>query len=121
MNVGIGHNQDIPVKVIRTDRRKTATVKIVEGKVHVIVPKRLSNKRIEELIKQKSNWIRGKLHLQASMPPVRPKEFVSGEAFAYLGRNYRLKLLEGFSGDVKLKAGRSIGSIKAILPETRMY
>ena len=65
MNFAISNQQDIPIKVIRTDRRKTATIKIVEGDVHVIVPPRLSQKRIEELIKQKSSWIRQKLHLQA--------------------------------------------------------
>ncbi len=36
--------------------------------------------------------------------PVRAKEFVSGESFSYLGRNYRLKVSEGVSL-VELKAG----------------
>ena len=112
MNLAIGNQQDIPIKVIRTDRRKTATIKIVEGDVHVIVPQHLSQKRIEELIKQKANWIRQKLHLQASIQPVRPKEYVSGEAFSYLGKNYRLKLSEGDTEGVKLKGGRFMLEVK---------
>ena len=107
MNHVIGQ-QEVPIKVIRTDRRKTATIKIVEGDVHVIVPQRLSQKRIEELIQQKSNWIRQKLHLQASIQPVRPKEYISGEAFSYLGKNYRLKLSEGDTEGFKLKGGKFI-------------
>jgi len=107
VNLAVGNNE-VPIKVIRTDRRKTATIKIVGGDVHVIVPMRLSQKRIEELIKQKANWIRQKLHLQASIQPVKPKEYVSGEAFSYLGKNYRLKLAEGDTEDVKLKSGRFV-------------
>lgn len=105
MNLAVGQTE-VPIKVIRTDRRKTATIKIVEGDVHVIVPQSLSQKRIEALIKQKTKWIRQKLNLQASIQPVRPKEYVSGEAFSYLGKNYRLKLSQGASGSVKLVAGR---------------
>jgi len=114
VNLAIG-NSKVPIKVIRTDRRKTATIKIVEGDVHVIVPQRLSQKRIEELIKQKSDWIRQKLHLQASIQPVKPKEYISGEAFSYLGKNYRLKLSEGDTEGVKLKGGRFMLAV----PKTR--
>ena len=45
MNLTTGQNE-VPIKVIRTDRRKTATIKIVEGDVHVIVPRKLSQQRI---------------------------------------------------------------------------
>ncbi len=104
-NLAISNNE-VPIKVIRTDRRKTATIKIVEGDVHVIVPQHLSQKRIEELIQRKANWIRQKLHQQASIQPVRPKEYITGEAFSYLDKNYRLKLTEGDTMGVKLKGGR---------------
>jgi predicted metal-dependent hydrolase len=114
VNLEIGH-KEVPIKIIRTDRRKTATIKIVEGDVHVIVPRRLSQKLIEELIKRKTNWIRQKLHLQASIQPVRPKEYVSGEAFSYLGKNYRLKLSEGNTAGVKLKGGRFMLEVKSAL------
>ena len=35
----------------------------------------------------------------------KPKEYVSGENFSYLGRNYRLKVIRGSDYGVKLKGG----------------
>lgn len=117
MNLHIGQ-REVPITVIRTGRRKTATIKIVEGDVHVIVPQHLSQKRIEELIRKKTPWIQQKLHLQASIKPVKPKEYVSGEAFSYLGKNYRLKLIEGDSEGVKLKGGRFLVEVEKSLSGT---
>ena len=93
------------VDVKRTNRRKTATVKIEQGVVQVVVPKTLSQQEIDDLIANKSNWIRQKLILQQSVPVSTPKQFVSGESFTYLGRNYRLKVLTGDLQPVKLKQG----------------
>lgn len=105
MNLSVVNHPDIPITVIRTDRRKTASIKVVEGDVQVIVPSTLSDMGINDLIQKKSSWIRQKLQLQKLIKPVRPKEFVSGESFSYLGKNYRLKLHESNAGGVKLKGG----------------
>jgi hypothetical protein len=93
------------VDVKRTNRKKTASIKIEQGVVQVIVPKNLPQKEIDDLLKQKSDWIRQKLIIQQSVPLSTPKEFVSGESFSYLGRNYRLKVLTGDLQPVKLKQG----------------
>ena len=106
MNLDIGYGSEVAVNVVRTDRRKTATIEVVAGDVRVICPRRLSEERIEALVRRKAAWIRQKLRLQAALPPVKPKEYVSGEAFSYLGKNYRLKLTRGARGQVKLVGGR---------------
>ena len=93
-------------EVIRTGRRKTASVRVQEGKVSVAVPQSLSDLRIEALLEKKARWIREKLLLQEKAEPVTPKEYVSGESFTYLGRNYRLKVESGKPVSVKLKQGR---------------
>ena len=93
------------VDVKRTNRKKTASIKIEQGVVQVIVPQNLPQKEIDDLLKQKSDWIRQKLIIQQSVPVSKPKEFVSGESFSYLGRNYRLKVLTGDLQPVKLKQG----------------
>ena len=93
------------VDVKRTNRKKTASIKIEQGVVQVIVPQNLPQKEIDDLLKQKSDWIRQKLIIQQSVPLSTPKEFVSGESFSYLGRNYRLKVLTGDLQPVKLKQG----------------
>ena len=51
-------------EVVRTDRRKTATVKVEEGKVSVVVPRSTSNDRVYALVTRKTRWIREKLLLQ---------------------------------------------------------
>ena len=96
------------VTVIRTKRKKTVSVQVRDGDVLVLVPRFLANVRIEELVNQKSRWIREKMRLQRESTPVKPKEYVSGECFTYLGRQYRLKLVNGKPGSVKLKNGRLV-------------
>ena len=93
------------VQVRRTNRRKTAAIQVQQGVVQVVVPQTLSQQAIDDLIAKKSNWIRQKLVLQQSVPVSKPKQFVSGESFTYLGRNYRLKVLTGQLQPVKLKHG----------------
>ena len=99
------YKRDFEVEVKRTNRRKTATLKIHEGVVQVIVPQKLSQQVIDDLIQKKTDWIRKKLIIQQSVPTYKPKEFVSGGFFSYLGRNYRLKVLTGDRQQAKLKHG----------------
>ena len=98
-------NFDFPFEIIRTDRVKSASIDVEDNLVKVTVPKNLSDERIEELIKGRILWIKQKLALQASAIVSKPKEYVDGEAFAYLGRNYRLKCAKGLEESVKLKSG----------------
>ena len=98
-------NFDFPFETIRTDRVKSASIDVEDNLVKVTVPKNLSDERIEELIKGRILWIKQKLALQATAIISKPKEYVDGEAFAYLGRNYRLKCANGTEESVKLKSG----------------
>ena len=94
---------DFPIEVRRSERKRTAEITIVDSQVIVAVPDTLSEERIESLINKRRGWINKKLALQSQVIPFKPKEFVTGEAFSYLGRNYRLKLTRNDS--VKLKNG----------------
>jgi predicted metal-dependent hydrolase len=102
----------ITAQVIRTSRRKTAQVRVDEGRVSILVPDDLSNSRIDEILTKKTQWIRGKMYLHGQALPVQLKEYISGESFSYLGRNYRLKVLKGSQPSVKLLNGR----LQATLP-----
>ncbi|MEW8359706.1 MAG: SprT family zinc-dependent metalloprotease [Candidatus Thiodiazotropha sp.] len=104
-------------EVIRTNRIKTATVKVDEGKVSVVIPKNLSDSRIKELVTNKTRWIREKILIHRQSAPSKPKEYVSGESFTYLGRNYRLKVETGKTKSVKLKNGKLIVTIPKKSPE----
>ena len=98
-------------KIIRTSRIKTASVKVEEGKVSVVVPQNLTDNGIEKLVKGKTRWIREKIYLHRQSAPSKSKEYISGESFSYLGRNYRLKLETRASTNVRLVNGRLLVSL----------
>lgn len=92
-------------EVIRTHRTKSASIKIDEGAVSVVVPRDLPTDRIEKLLTDKRRWIKEKLYIQDQARPTTSKEFVSGESLPYLGRNYRLKVERGSYQPAKLARG----------------
>ena len=96
---------EFPVEVIRTDRKRSASIYLDGEGIKVRVPKDLSDSRVRDLITRKSPWIKRKIREAELATPPRPKEFVSGETFSYLGRNYRLKVLPGAMPSLKLKGG----------------
>ena len=93
-------------QVNRTDRCKTATIKVEAGVVAVVVPRTLAEERIKKLLDDKKLWIQQKIALHPQAQVTTEKEYVSGEAFSYLGRNYRLKVTEGELTPIKLVQGR---------------
>lgn len=95
-------------EIIRTSRRKTADIRVEEGAVSVVVPSNTSLEKIDQLLLSKRQWIKEKMALQREMAPPSSKEYVSGEAFPYLGRNYRLKIERGPFAPVKLLHGRLV-------------
>ena len=100
------------VDVVRTGRSKSASIEVDGEHVRVLVPNTLSDQRINDLISKRSVWIKQKLAVHASTPEPSQREFVNGEAFPYLGRNYRLKLLDSDEYSVKLKHGYLVVSYR---------
>ena len=98
-------------EVIRTNRVKSANIKVEECAVSVVVPRQLPTERIEKLLKDKNRWIKEKIILQREALPISSKEYVSGEAFTYLGRNYRLKVQHGSFRPMKLLQGRLVVTV----------
>jgi len=98
----------IAYTIERRPRRKTASISVSPmNEVHVVIPEHLTEEQIQSLIDRKAKWIRNKIRFNSEVKyPYRPKEYVSGEAFSYLGRHYRLKVVAGESSPVKLESGR---------------
>jgi len=107
-------------EVARTQRKKSADLRVEEGAVSVVVPYDLSTERIEQLLKDKRRWIKEKILLQREAMSFNPKQFVSGESFSYLGRNYRLKVVDGHFAPVKLVQGRLVVSVPGGASEPHM-
>lgn len=95
-------------EVIRTNRRKTADVRVEDGTVSIVVPHHTSTEKIDQVLVNKRLWIQAKLALHREAAPISDKEFVSGEAFPYLGRNYRLKVEQANFEPVRLVQGRLV-------------
>lgn len=98
-------------EVIRTSRRKSADIRVEDGTVSIIVPLDTSSERVDKLLAAKRRWIREKIALHREATPASTKQYVSGEAFAYLGRNYRLKVECGNFAPVRLLQGRLVVTV----------
>ena len=81
---------------LKKSNRKTASIYIErDGSVSVLVPKTLKKSDVEELIEKKRKWIYRNLAEWQDMNAARiRRQYVSGEGFLYLGRSYRLKLVD---------------------------
>lgn len=99
------------VEVVRSGRKKSASIELDSGLVKIRVPKSLPDNRVRELIAKHTVWIKTKLKEQSERPAPKPKEYVSGEAFPYLGRNYRLKVVTGDSPSIRLKNGYLVATV----------
>ena len=97
---------DLIVEIKRSNRVKSVTITVEESSVLVAVPRLLELERIKKLLKNKKQWIKEKVALHHEAQPKSNKEFVSGECFSYLGRNYRLKVNQGYYKPAKLINGR---------------
>ena len=93
------------VKVKRTNRKKSASITLVGGIVKITVPKFMSDYTVRELIKKRTSWINIKLKEQSLKPPIIKKNYISGELFPYLGKNFKLKVINGERASIKLVGG----------------
>jgi len=98
--------KDITYTLKKSDR-KTASIYIErDGTVSVLVPKTLTKTDIHSLLETKRKWIYRNLAQWQDMNATRiRRQFVSGEGFLYLGRSYRLKLVDDQSERLLLKDG----------------
>jgi predicted metal-dependent hydrolase len=86
--------------------------------VSVVVPVDIDQERIDAVLKRRAPWILRKLADFREIKPLCTRhEFISGEKFPYLGRQYRLKVIaEDTSADASLtfQNGRFI----AVIPKS---
>ena len=67
------------------------------AKVTVLAPQDLNEEKILEIVQKKAGWIIERQKIIKNTDSDFAKEFVSGEAFSYLGREYRLKIIQSTS------------------------
>jgi len=88
---------DFEYEVIRRPRRKTVGICVKPDQtVQVAIPKRFPLAKVDALVHGKADWIRRKLaQYRDIQAQYQPRQYVSGEIFTCLGRDYRLKVVEG--------------------------
>lgn len=92
---------------IRFAERKTLTISVYPNKeVGVIAPFDASLEKIKEKVKKRVGWIISQQNYFESFEPVTPeRKYISGETHLYLGRQYRLKILENEEQKITLQNG----------------
>ncbi len=96
----------IPYEVVYSERRKRAAIAVYPNKrVVITVPKNLTPDETYGLMQKKAPWVIRKIDWFNQLEhPTLEKEYVNGETFLYLGRQYRLKIRHYDSGPTaKLK------------------
>ena len=73
------------------------------GTVEVLGPPDIRREAADALVAEEAPWIVQRLEGVVCWYAAAPHEFVTGETIAYLGRSYRLKVLPGETGRMKLK------------------
>jgi predicted metal-dependent hydrolase len=84
--------------------RKTLGIRVhPDLSVTVVAPKGTQHADIEARLRRRAAWIvRQQRQYERYLPHLPPRQYVSGETHRYLGRQYRLKVVEGEAGEVEL-------------------
>jgi len=112
-------NKRIDYEIKRGNREKTVAIHV--GPVPIVTvstPRLLGEEKIRSIVRRKARWIIEKQELLKRSRPPASKEFVSGESFPYLGRQYRLKVTRAAienGGTCKLVNGRLLVEIDGSL------
>lgn len=100
---------DLDVHVTVSNRLRTVRLTVErDATVTAVIPPATDEAKLAKAITAKRPWLYAKLRERAETGmPRPPREFVSGEGFPYLGRSYRLLLIdEATRPVVRLHRGR---------------
>jgi len=97
----------IDITIEKTDRRKTVSIFIERnGSVKVLAPLTTSDEKVEAAVKSREYQIFTKLAKWKELNQGKVKrEYVNGQSFLYLGRNYRMKITENQDVPLKISGG----------------
>ena len=99
---------DLRFSLQRSARRKTMQITVErDGALVLSAPPHVTDERLRAFVRAKRLWIYTKLAEKDRLQrTAEPREFADGEGFLYLGRSYRLKLVEEQEVPLKLSGGR---------------
>lgn len=87
--------ETISYQLLWSNRRKTLGIAVQDNKVIVTAPAGTDEDKVLQIVKEKASWIRKQLSLNDEVHDESiQKDFISGEKLPYLGRMYRLKVIQ---------------------------
>ena len=94
---------------LKRSKRRTLVISVQpDTTVKVTAPNGARVEAVKAKVRKRAMWVlRQQAFFQDYLPPTPARRYVSGETYRFLGRQYRLKVVEGNKPSVKLK-GRFI-------------
>ena len=74
-----------------------------DTQVILTVPLHINDSHIQSILDKRTLWIDKKIEYFENIPNSIEKEYVSGENFKYLGKNYRLKVIKSTQVEINLQ------------------
>ncbi|HWO93553.1 MAG TPA: SprT family zinc-dependent metalloprotease, partial [Dehalococcoidia bacterium] len=103
-------------------RRKTVEIAVdpVDG-VRVAAPARATDAEIEDFVRRRARWILRRLDdVRNGAEPLAPREWITGETLLYLGRHYRLRVLDEDGPGERVRLTSRWLEVRAPHPDTRV-
>jgi len=79
--------------LVRSRRKTIALIIQPSGALTIRAPLRMSDEQIKEFAYKHAEWIHKKQTEAKASPPLQEKQFVDGETFLYLGKEYPLAIV----------------------------
>jgi predicted metal-dependent hydrolase len=114
--------KDLRFEVRRSVRRRALEITVErDGELILSAPPEVSEETLRDFVQRKRMWIYRQLARHEAIAHKSPRKvFTDGEDLAYLGRSYRLRLVEESDAAVKLVGGRFIMP-KALVSDGREH
>ena len=93
------------IQIIRKDVKNIILKVKPTCEVILTAPLLTTDEHIEYILKKRENWINKKIAFYQEYDKPQKKEYVSGENVKYLGKNYRLKIIQSEDESIKLQRG----------------
>jgi predicted metal-dependent hydrolase len=105
---GVMRVGDLEVHVQISERRRSVRLTVErDSTVTAVIPPAVDETRLAKIVTAKRRWLYARLAQRKALGKVRPpREYVSGEGFPYLGRSYRLLIVEESPRPVRVNGGR---------------
>jgi predicted metal-dependent hydrolase len=113
--------EELQFAIRRSRRRSIELIIERDGSITVRAPKFATASDVSKFVREKRMWVYGKLAEREMLGrQTARKEFVTGEGFSYLGRTYRLRLVDRQDRPLKLLNGRFLLA-RTAQPEARNH